>query len=58
MNFYLAAHMPELLCTEGEVYEMLNSLDTKKASGPDGISAQMLKYTAEAITPSLTKLFN
>ena len=49
---------PELLCTEDEGYGMLNSLDTKRASGPDGISACMLKYTAEAITPSVTKLFN
>ena len=31
-------------------------LDTNKASGPDGTSAQMLKATAAIIAPSLTKL--
>ncbi len=34
------------------------SLDTSKASGPDGISAKMLNGTASSITPSLTRLFN
>ena len=29
-----------------------------KASGPDGISAHMLKFTAEVIAPSVTTLFN
>ena len=33
-------------------------LDTNKASGPDGIAAKMLKYTAPVIAPSLTTLFN
>ena len=37
---------------------MLPSLKTAKASGKDGISAHMLKYTADAIAPSITKLFN
>ena len=49
---------PDLLCTEAEVMKMLQSLDTKKSSGPDGISAQMLKSTAHSITPSVTQLFN
>ena len=46
-----------LLCTE-EVYDHLVSLDVSKSSGPDGISARMLKYTATSIVPSATKLFN
>ena len=33
-------------------------LDSSKANGPDGNSAQMLKGTAHNIAPSLTKLFN
>ena len=33
-------------------------LDTTKSSGPDGISAAMLKHTAGTIAPSLTKIFN
>ena len=32
--------------------------DNKKANGNDGISARMLKSTAAAIAPSITKLFN
>ena len=48
----------ELLCTEAEVLKMLQSLDTTKSNGPDGISARMLKSTAHSITPSVTKLFN
>jgi len=44
----------DFLCTEEEVYEMLLSLDTSKANGPDGISAKMLKGTALSITPCST----
>ena len=36
----------EHLCTEEEVFDLLSSLDTTKASGPDGLSARMLKSTA------------
>ena len=32
----------DLLCTEDEVLELLLSIDTSKASGPDGISGKML----------------
>ena len=48
----------EMLCTENEVLHLLSSLDVAKASGSDGISAKMLKYTATSITPVVTKLFN
>lgn len=48
----------DYLCTEEEVFDLLLSLDTTKASGPDGLSARMLKFTATSITPSVTKLFN
>lgn len=48
----------DILCTEEEVLSLLNSLDTSKASGPDGISGKMLKSVANSITPILTKLFN
>jgi hypothetical protein len=47
----------ELLCTSEEVEHLLN-LDESKASGPDGISATMLKHTARTIAPSVTALFN
>ena len=48
----------ELLCDEGEVFDLLLSLDANKASGPDGVSATMLKATASSIAPAITKLFN
>ena len=49
----------DILCTEQEMFNLLNALDTNKASGPDGISGRMLKGTAVAsITTALTKLFN
>ena len=48
----------QLLCDEDDVLEMLLSLDTTKSSGPDGISATMLKQTAVSIAPGITKLMN
>ena len=47
-----------ILCSEDKVCELLKCLDISKANGPDGISARMLRSTATAIAPSLTKLFN
>ena len=38
--------------------EHLLNLDVSKASGPDGISATMLKHTDTSIAPSVTALFN
>ena len=35
-----------ILCSESEVGDILAALDVIKASGPDGISARMLKSTA------------
>ena len=48
----------EMLCTEEQVLELLLSLDTTKANGPDGISATMLKATVHSIAPGVTLLFN
>ena len=45
---------PELLCSEAEVYELIVGLDPCKSTGPDGISAKMLRGTVDAIVPSLT----
>ena len=47
-----------IFCSEGEVSEMLHTLDTTKSSGDDNISARMLKETALSITPVVTELFN
>lgn len=52
------SNIEDLLCTDEEVYGLLSSLDVSKASGPDGISARMLRMTAEFIAPSVCKLFN
>ena len=41
---------------QAETLEILKSLDTSKASGPDGISCKILKETADSIVPSFTKL--
>ena len=41
-----------------EVFRILKSLDISKATGPDGISARLLRQVAPAISESLTKLFN
>ena len=41
-----------------EVLDVLKSLDVTKATGPDGISARLLKEGAPSICISLTKLFN
>ena len=43
-----AACPQELYCSEQEVFELLVNLDSKKASGPDGISARMIKETASS----------
>ena len=48
---------PEFLCTEEGILELLLSLDTTKANGPDDISATMLKATAPSIANGLMILF-
>jgi len=48
----------DVLCSEQEVCDLLAALDVTKASGQDGISARMLRYTAPSIASSLTQLFN
>ena len=39
------------------VLKLLNNLNVNKATGPDGISARILKETAEEIAPILSSLF-
>ena len=48
----------DLLCTEDKVFGLILGLDNSKSTGPDEISAKMLKGTIFSIVPSLTKLFN
>jgi len=40
------------------VSKLLSTQKTNTASGPDGMSGQMLCGTAESISPSVTALFN
>ncbi len=47
-----------LLCAEDVIFDQLIALDTSKSTGCDGISAKMLKSTADSVTPTLTALFN
>ena len=52
-------NIPEVyLCSVDEIYHSLSTLDTSKATGPDKISAHMLKATAKCIAPSVTVLMN
>ena len=43
---------------QSEVIDILNLLKVNKATGPDGISHRMLKYTSETISVPSIKLFN
>lgn len=45
---------PDLLISEGDVYELPVNVDCSKASGSDKISGKILKHTAAAITPLVT----
>ena len=40
---------PGLLCSEAEVYDLIVDLDPSKSTGPDGVSAKMLRGTVDAI---------
>ena len=48
----------EYLCSDEQILGLLSSLKTRKATGADGITAQMLKATGTSIVKSITKLFN
>ena len=50
--------MTDLIFSEAEVSCVLRSLDSSKATGPDGIPSRLLKEPADVITPSLCELFN
>jgi len=48
----------DLLFSEEEVEFLLSSIDPNKATGPDGISARMLKSTAASIAPAVMAIYN
>jgi len=47
-----------ITCDSSDVYKAISSLPQRTASGPDGISSQMLKGTADVISSSLASLFS
>ena len=58
IHYETESRLNSIKCCELEICDILKSLDLNKASGADGISPWMLKYTASSIYPSLTRLFN
>ena len=48
----------EYLPSDEQILGLLTSLNTRKASGADGITALMLKATGISIAKGITKLFN
>ena len=52
------ARLEQIEISEQEVLDMLQTLNTHKASGPDGISNKMMKAVAQAIAKPLTALYN
>ena len=58
IHYETESRLNSIKCCELEICDILKSLDPNKASGADGISPRMLKYTASSIYPSLTRLFN
>ena len=52
------ARLEQIEISEQEVLDMLETLNTDKASGPDGISNKMMKAVAQAIAKPLTALYN
>ena len=57
IQYKTEARLSDINILESEVLDILKSLDTSKATGPDGISSKMLKECAHSIAPSLTILF-
>ena len=46
------------MCSSANVGELLLTLDVNKATGPDGLSARLLREAAPVISDPLSKLFN
>ena len=49
--------MPDINITLQGIENLLNGLNIHKASGPDAISARMLKMTSDIIAPILQIVF-
>ena len=60
-HFPFPADVPTLntiLITEEEVFDHISSLDISKATGPDEISARLIKYAGRELCRPLAQLFN
>ena len=51
-------HLDEITATDQDVRDLLATLDTNKAYGPDDLSPKVLKEAGPAIVKSVVKLFN
>ena len=49
--------MTSITISQKEIEEKICKLKVKKATGPDGVSARLLKYAGMTIAPSLTSVF-
>ena len=49
--------MTSITISQKEIEEKICKLKVKKATGPDGVSARLLKYAGMSIVPSLTSVF-
>ena len=49
--------MTSITISQKEIEEKIYKLKVKKATGPDGVSARLLKYAGMYIAPSLTSVF-
>ena len=49
--------MPDIHITTTGIEKLLTDLDPNKASGPDGVSARILKMGAKEIAPALATIF-
>ena len=50
--------IPDISISVDGIKSLLESLDVKKATGPDGVPGQILKLCAAEIAPVLTVIFN
>ena len=55
---YEERSLQNISVTEAEVYSELKRLKLGKASGPDGLSNELLKIASRSLAPSMTMLFN
>ena len=47
-----------LFATSDEIMKLIRQIETKKATGPDGISAYLVKISCEVLAPILAQIFN